>query len=462
VNIEVPAIIAPSVTEHSIFSQDLIEELMGKNGAKERKGEDATYHVRFTLGGRKIQTLVHAGTVPRSTARAVIGRRDLTGYYIDPVKITDAPVIRPQIRVNLRAVDRMLAQADVALLLLKYLKPINLPEERLRLEEDPSYSPLFLYPDTPFDVDALQGKLQRITCDDSSLGQLLRKKQRELLLRIDLIRARGDSERFTAASKALFGTPYVELLHSAQAYLDGYSQSKEAISDGEFLSAQQAAEVFEGILAKYGLHDWQVSVRSALVADCTVGWKRLYLRKGARFSREHVGSLIAHEIETHILTSENGAQQPFSLFKRGFANYLDTQEGLAVFNQNRVLSAVHEKRKGPARSVLAVAYALEHSFVDTRRHLMEHLGYQPAKALTKTLELKRGLHDPSEPGCFTKSLVYYRGQRAIEHFVAAGGDLKRLYTGKIALEDLELSEQVPGLKKPALIPGFLRTTEHAQ
>ncbi len=222
------------------------------------------------------------------------------------------------------------------------------------------------------------------------------------------------------------------------------------------LTADEAAATFESELSAYGLHDWRVLVRSALVADCTVGWKRLYLRQGALFSPEHVASLVAHEIETHILTSENGSQQPSTLFRRGFANYLETQEGLAVFNQNRVLSPYHEKRNGPARSVLAVAYALEHSFVDLRRYLQEELGYRSAKALTKAIELKRGLHDTSEPGSFTKSLVYFRGWRAVERFAGQGGDLRRLYIGKIALEDLELAEKVPGVKKPAIIPNFLR------
>jgi hypothetical protein len=199
-----------------------------------------------------------------------------------------------------------------------------------------------------------------------------------------------------------------------------------------------------------------VSVREALVSDCAVGWKRLYVRKGAIFSPTHVESLIAHEIETHILTAENGAQQPFDIFRRGFANYLDTQEGLASYNQNRVLPKNHDKRFGPARSVVAIAYALEHSFVDTRKYLEAELGYTSEKSLTKAIELKRGLFDTSEPGCFTKGLVYYRGLRAIEHFEESGGDLKRLYIGKIALEDLDCAEQVEGVKPPLLIPAFLR------
>jgi len=457
VTIDVPAIIAPSVTEYTIFTQDLLDD-MAPNGTLEKADEEDTYHVRFTLGGRKIQTLVHAGSVPKSSARAVIGRRDLTGYYIDPAKTASesTSLVRPRVKMDLRGVDRVLAQADYDLLLLKYLKPINLPEERKRLEEDDLYSPLFLYPDLPFDPDALEERLMDLTFDESPMGELLQKKQRELLQRIVILRARGDAPKFTAASQALFGSPHTDLLNDARFFLQTRIACDLPPPKKEMLAARDAVPLFEEGMKKYGLHDWQIHVRSALVADCTVGWKNLYLRDGAFFSEEHVRSLIAHEIETHILTSENGDQQPFDLFRRGFANYLDTQEGLAVFNQNRVLSPYHEKRNGPARSVLAVAHALEHSFVQTRQYLIDELGYSPAKALTKAIELKRGIHDASEIGCFTKGLVYFRGSRAIEQFVANGGDLKRLYVGKIALEDLELAEKVEGLKKPMLIPSFLR------
>ncbi len=412
--------------------------------------------MKFTLGGRKIQTLVHVGTVPFASTRALIGRRDLTGFYIDPAKRPESQLLAHRVKVDLRATDKILLQADEELMLLKYLKPVNLPEERLRLESDRGYSPHFLYPPLPSDLDETERRLIALQTDDSPLGILLGKKKRELLMRLTLFRARGDAEKFTQASQALFGAPRLEIHTAATRFLKERTACDLPPPEKDMLTAEQAAERFEAELSRYGLHDWQVVVRAALVANCAVGWKRLFVRQGATFSAEHVESLIAHEIETHILTAENGSHQPFDLFRRGFANYLDTQEGLATYNQNRHLSPFHEKRYAPAQGVLAIAYALEHSFTDTRRHLEEDLGYTPAKALTKVVELKRGLADTSEPGCFTKGLVYYRGLRAIEQFVAQGGDLKRLYIGKVALEDLEIAEQVDGVKPPLLIPGFLR------
>jgi hypothetical protein len=100
---------------------------------------------------------------------------------------------------------------------------------------------------------------------------------------------------------------------------------------------------------------------------------------------------------------------------------------------------------------------MDHSFVDTRAYLERELAYTPDKAITKAIELKRGLGDTSIPGGFTKGIVYFRGLLAIDDFAERGGDIKRLYIGKIALEDLELAEKVPGLRAPLLLPSYLRS-----
>ena len=48
---------------------------------------------------------------------------------------------------------------------------------------------------------------------------------------------------------------------------------------------------------------------------------------------------IAHEIETHIFTTENGLRQPYRIFSYGFANFLFIQEGLADAIKQRLAAA---------------------------------------------------------------------------------------------------------------------------
>lgn len=449
-------LIAPE-RERTVCTAALADALLEKKLIDVEDAEERTYRMKCTLGGVKLQTLLAVSDEDfAENVSMVIGRRDLTNFLIDPGKQSAVPAASTELKSDLRAVDTLFAQLDRDLLLLKYLKPVNLDEERERLQEDMLYNPLFSYPALEFDPEEVRERLSNAVQDDSPLGVLLEKKRQELLLRIDLLTARGDAKKFTKASIALFGKPSSGLTRSASAMLQNRKASELPPPADQMLTAAQAAERFQRILARYSLHDWQVSVRSKLVADCTVGGKHVYLRQGAMFAPSHVEGLIKHEIETHVLTAENGDHQPYAIFRRGTAGYLDTQEGLAVYNQNRVYGPYHDKRYNPARNVLGVRFNLEHSFAETRAYLQEELGYTAEKSLTGTIAMKRGLTDTSEIGGFTKSIVYLRGLRAVEKFVKGGGDLQRLYIGKITLDDLELIESVSDLETPLLIPDFLR------
>ncbi len=443
-----------SQEERTLFQAGLLRELAEEGLAEIVDEKEQTYRVKFTLGGKKITTVVRSAADISAPYRAVIGRRDLAGFLIDPLRV--APVAtQSSVHDNIRAIDRALAQADESLMLLKLLKPVNLVEERARATIDRKYNPILQYAPLEIDLDATEQRLLELSPDESPIGVLLGKKRTELLQRISLVRARGKARAFSDASRALFGAPSSVLLGAAQAVLRDRIAAPDAPVENETLDAEATAKRCAEVLEKYGLHDWHVEISDRVVADCTVGGTKIYVRSGARFSPEHVTGLIAHEIETHVLTAENGSHQPYELFRRGTANYLDTQEGLAIFNQNRVLPAHHDKRIGPARNLLGIAYALEHSFAETLAYL-EELGYSPDKAVSKAFDCKRGLSHTSEAGAFTKSIVYFRGQRAVEQFLKDGGDLKKLYVGKIAIEDLPLIEQMDDVKPALILPLWLR------
>jgi alpha-L-glutamate ligase-like protein/uncharacterized protein (TIGR02421 family) len=454
-SIDVPCRIAPD-EERSVFSPALLTQLRKAEAIEQAEGEESLFRVKFTLGGQKIQTVVREGLVSPASVRAVIGRRDLGPFLIDPSKIATQTLSRNRVKEDVRAVDKVLTQIDDELHLLKHVKPINLTEERERAREDRLYNPVFQYAPAPADLADLETRLSQLAIDESSLGLLFKKKRRELLQRITLIRSRGNARGFTDASCALFGQPSSALLTGAKEVLANRSACDLPDPEASWLTTGEVQERFEAILSQYGLDAWHVAVRENTVARCTVGGHTITLRAGTMFPPSDIQGIIAHEIETHVLTAENGDHQPYAIFRSGFANYLDTQEGLAIYNQNRVLSPHHEKRLDSMRSLLGVAFALEHSFVETRAYLEEELGYISEKALNKAMDIKRGIGDTSESGAFTKGIVYYRGLRAIEHFVETGGDLKRLYVGKVALEDLDILEAITGVKKPMLLPRFLQ------
>ncbi len=155
----------------------------------------------------------------------------------------------------------------------------------------------------------------------------------------------------------------------------------------------------------------------------------------------------------------NGSLQPYQLFQRGLADYLATEEGLAVYNQERTEFGETEKKYWPASSVVGIYRAMYGSFADVYAELVK-LGFSMDRAWKVALKAKRGLADTSKPGAFTKDFVYFKGHRMILDFIEKGGDLRNLYYGKINMNDLDIVKKVKGLKKPTFLPTYLREKEN--
>ena len=193
-----------------------------------------------------------------------------------------------------------------------------------------------------------------------------------------------------------------------------------------------------------------------MVSDAIAGKENsIMLREDATFSEERLKGTITHEIETHVFTAMNGSLQPYKIFQRGLADYLTTEEGLAVYNQERTESSETEKKYWPASSVVGIHTAIHGSFAEIYSALIKY-GFSIDRAWKVALKAKRGLADTSKPGAFTKDFIYFKGYKMILDFVKNGGDLRNIYYGKINLNDLDLVKKVKGLKKPTFLPAYLR------
>ncbi|MBP9773141.1 MAG: DUF1704 domain-containing protein [Candidatus Peribacteraceae bacterium] len=449
-DLELTAQMSPQY-ERTAFTPALVQELLRRNVIEVEDEKKKTYRARLIIGGRKIQTIIGERAITDPQVRASIGRRDLTGFLLDPSRKESAPKERMALRMDMNMVDRQLSQLEREMPILKWIKPENFLEHRQRAEHDPHYEPHFTYAPLTFDAIDMRTRIASLRTDDSPLGNLLGKKRDELLHRISLLDARGDNAKFTSASIALYGKLTPDLVAQAHARIDARRACLLPLSDDLLQSDEEVKNMFELVLEQYGLSDWTVTIRDNLLSDCAVGKGHVYIRSGARFEPSHIGALIAHEIETHALCAENGANQEYEILQSGTANYLTTQEGLAVFRQNKMLPEFHDKLYWSMRGVLAIEKALALGLHDLRQALQD-IGYSKGKALTKALSLKRGCGETSKPGCFTKDLVYFRGLQMIEKYVEEGKDLKRLYIGRVSVEELDLIEKLPDLKPPILLP----------
>jgi hypothetical protein len=158
-----------------------------------------------------------------------------------------------------------------------------------------------------------------------------------------------------------------------------------------------------------------------------------------------------HEIDTHVLRSANGYAQPFRIFAVGAVpSYLMTEEGLAVVNEERMGYIDQPRTRMFAARVVAALAAQTQPFATIYAELRDY-GFSHGEAFTITRRVKRGLTNTAKPGGFIKDHAYLWGRVLVEEYVLSGGDLSRLYVGKIALEHVPYVEDL-GLLPPKYLP----------
>lgn len=427
-------------------------------------GLDKTGKCKFNIAEKRITTVVDTKDLTYESFDMIIGQRDLRDFLIDPNKnvtgvstdtksLNEPYVARVFTEKDLEKIDQELSDIDSKIKLLSHLKPINIKEEHTKFLVDPKYNPQFKYKDLSFDPNNLYTRLKRIEFPDTPIGILWQKKSDEIQRKIELLEARG-TDHFTSKSIHLYGAPNEKL----------YKEALEEISDmpdkfptpKKVYNSKEAKKVFEKAIEEYGLKGWSVKIKEELVSDAIAGKQNtIIIREDVKFSEDRLKGTIAHEVETHAFTAMNGALQPYRIFQRGLADYLMTEEGLAVYNQEQTESSETQKRYWPASSVIGIYIAMSGSFADVYAEVLK-LGFDAKRAWQVALKAKRGMTDTGKTGAFTKDFIYYKGYKMILDFVKKGGDLTDLYYGKTNINDLDLVKKVKGLKTPTYLPSHLR------
>lgn len=424
--------------------------------------EKSTLKLKFSIKNQRHQTVADIEKMKDDKYKLIIGARDLKGFLIDPSKLsqiqqekketenTDKAQIKKDI--NYYEIDQKLVSVAEKIKLLYHLRPTNLEDEKNKFFKDFSYNPQFTYPKLRFDPAELIEEINNIETDQSILGTIFSAKKEELLKQIDLVTSIGE-ESFTEKSIKLFGEIEQETVEEAKNKLAEIGPIQKD-TEGS-INVKEAKKQFEEVFKQYGLKNWKVKIKKDIVADCVTGKRNtIILNETASFSEERIKALIIHEIETHLLTAENGKNQPYEIFNRGLCGYLKTQEGLAVYNMTKRMHYSNKQNYRIFALVTAIDEARRKSFVEVFEQLLQY-NIPLERAFRTTVKVKRGLHDTKKPGCFTKDLIYYTGFKQIENFVANGGDLKDLYIGKFNLQDLDVIKKLPGIKPPKYLPNWL-------
>ena len=324
------------------------------------------------------------------------------------------------------------------------VNPVNIEDEKAKVLEDPDYNPYFVYPEVEFDFDSIQYMLHSIDEHDSLFGEILNQKRNIFIDKCEMLRCRGTS-KFTVFARKVYGLPSRDVLSKAVSFF-----SLESEKEPKTITSSQAAGMLQAEINHYGF-DYKVREKvmssSAMVL---VSKRKVFVRKGFAFSRNFVRRLITHEIGTHVLRAENGREQPFMIFFHGFPDYLKTEEGLAVVNEERFGLLNNSEIKNYAARVIAVKMAMTKSFSHIYNYLLGF--FSPKTAFRLALRAKRGIADTSKPGGCPKDYVYIDGYLKVKEYINKGGSIDDLYVGKIGIEHLHMLKEIPGINRPRHLP----------
>ncbi len=359
---------------------------------------------------------------------------------------------------RIQSIEQEWASIEDSYRLAPYNAPLNREEERQKTfdayRESQSYNPQFVYATPPvYPLERIQSFVVGLGSEHSPIEALYYEIAHNELLAIQRIQTHSPGI-ITGASCLAYGLPDRDLLAQARSILETIPPTDIISSDN--LSAEQASLWIQSYLGQMGIQGWKAVVFEPMNAKMAVARldKEIKIRKGTTFSQDALRRLLVHEIGVHVLRYENGANQPIRLFRNGFTGYLDTEEGLAVHNEEQTgLLEMQTLRKYAGR-VIAAHLALSDSFANVFEALVDDLGLDTAFNIT--VRAKRGFRDTAQPGAHTKDIVYLRGYLRVKaHLEKHPDDHALLFTGKIGLQHISLVRSLMEegiIVLPAMLP----------
>ncbi len=340
---------------------------------------------------------------------------------------------------QINKIDKALISIDKKLLILKYLNPINSEEEKQKfIASDWEYVPVFKYPEIKLDLDHLLDKVKKIDIRDIPLSRIYIEKREEIINKIKLLKAVNswDSKDITIYSKKLYWDIDLQNLTYSNEVLKSSDLIKE---EEENLSYKEIKE----FVNKFN-HIYNIKIHlkeSDRMARFVMKWDDLLVRKDALVWKKEIRSIIAHEIEGHYLRKINWKKIKYSIFSHWTANYLEIDEWIAIYNQNRFITENSRKYYAIYERYFFVNFALKNSYKRLINEMKEYYNWDLEKVFTFMSRLKRWLKRVSDDWIFVRDIVYVNWYLKVENFVESWWDLKELYLWKISIEDLDILKE---------------------
>ena len=342
--------------------------------------------------------------------------------------------------------------------------PTNLEIEKKKFFNSEKYNPVFQYRIVKNSNENIFKKLsviESVSDVDPRISEFyidLIEAKKEAS---ELMNAVGNNEAVTDISVSRYGKPTPILFRNACKVLRGRMDSYNVVSSkavkklrGEYLGYGDIERIFSEVFKEFGLDDWAVDKSMNIVKNgVKVGMKtkKVLVDPNIERSSFKLKKTLVHEVGTHVLRGVNGLESGFEAFsKPNLPSYLDTEEGLATWNENSMGLLSENWLRKKAALVYAIYIGEDMSF----RQLYNCVyGILPKYSAFDTVyRVKRGLGDTSYPGIYSKDITYFRGFRRVLNRLKKDPSLyELLYAGKIGFKEAEWVREGL-LPKPKRVP----------
>ena len=348
-------------------------------------------------------------------------------------------------------IDARLTEIERDLNLLLNITPVNAAEAWTDFERsDYGTAPTLRLRPLEFDPDLVRRDLYGLEIEnvtDPALHTLFRAKRDEIARQITALEDR-DTSRFVYGSLQLYGGVAPPLVAAAEDLLEtipAQAASGSSVTAGAFADAARAE--FDRYRALYAGFPANLEVRDD-ISELMVSYGRLLIPETATIRADRVEPLLHHEIGTHVVTFENGAQQPLKLLTIGLPGYDETQEGLAVLAEYLTGGLDPRRLRVLAARVVAVGQMLDGAgFLEIFESLRGDHRMPTRTAWTIAIRVVVG-------GGSAKDAIYLRGITRILEALAEGTALDALFVGKLALDHIPLIQDL--LDREVLNPPWVR------
>jgi len=325
---------------------------------------------------------------------------------------------------------------------LGFPKPKNLNSERKKFfrcfERGEVYNPQMRYSKTKHNVQAIENLRDKVMSINTSkdmygIKKLYKKKLISRFLQVGYHHNWGNKLSSDFALK-YWKKPDRLLILKAKKFCRNY---KREIVKFERVNAKFCGNELKKELKILTGDNVKINyVKLASKVNIEPSQQMIEISKGEEFTTLDIKRLKAHEIGVHYMRYYNARKFGIKLFETGTEGYLETEEGLAAYNELNEGVLSNAQMFVYAGRVLAAHYCLKKSFYEIFK-ILKSYGFIDKVAFAICFRAKRNLCDTSEKGGFTKDYVYFKGFYKVCKF-AKNNDINKLFVGKISIDNLKV------------------------